>query len=201
MGSVVLQSWRSKLREAEAAFKTHRLDKAANLIRAEKLVQYQPGQRLASEVALALANRAETHAERGEVETGWCDLELAQSLVGETERLTEARAVLMQFEFSQLEHLLSADDTQLALNRIDGLRRRGVGMALFGWLEKLARPGGITGVRLELRADNAEARAFYERLGFRVSGVRRAYYDGRLDALDMTRGIGAEFVPPEREMS
>ncbi|MCH7725722.1 MAG: hypothetical protein IH991_04470 [Planctomycetes bacterium] len=124
----MLQSWRSKLREAEAAFKTHRLDKAANLIRAEKLDQYQPGQRLASEVALALANRAETHAERGEVETGWCDLELAQSLVGETERLTEARAVLMQFEFSQLEHLLSADDTQLALNRIDGLRRRGAGM-------------------------------------------------------------------------
>ena len=90
----------------------------------------------------------------------------------------------MEFDFDERS-------AHLVLLAVDpAYRRRGLGAALFGWLEKLARLGGIARVRLELRADNAEARAFYERLGFRVSELRRGYYDGRLDAFSMTRVFG-----------
>ena len=65
------------------------------------------------------------------------------------------------------------------------LRRSGVGAALFDWLHKIARRGGITQIRLEVRADNADARAFYEKLGFRTTGRLPGYYDGKLDALRM----------------
>ena len=71
-----------------------------------------------------------------------------------------------------------------------GYRRRGVGAALFCWLEKLAVLGGVTQIRLELRADNEGARAFYEGLGFRATELRRCYYDGRQDALSMACRTG-----------
>ncbi len=65
-----------------------------------------------------------------------------------------------------------------------------MGAALFRWLEKVACLGGIARIRLELRADNEQARAFYERLGFRATELRRGYYDGRQDAINMARRIG-----------
>ena len=69
-------------------------------------------------------------------------------------------------------------------------RQRGVGVALFCWLEKLACRGGIARIQLELRADNEEARVFYARLGFRATERRRGYYDRRQDAICMSRRIG-----------
>ena len=65
------------------------------------------------------------------------------------------------------------------------LRRHGVGAALFGWLHEIARRAGTTRIHLEVRADNAGARTFYEALGFRMIGRLRGYYNGRLDALKM----------------
>ncbi len=70
-----------------------------------------------------------------------------------------------------------------------GYRRQGVGRQLVQWLEASARTAGTFTVQLELRASNDGARAFYERLGYRESGVRRAYYAGREDALRMTRDL------------
>lgn len=55
-------------------------------------------------------------------------------------------------------------------------RRRGLGRALVEegalWVASL----GITELWLEVRASNAPARALYERLGFRIEGVRPRYY-------------------------
>ena len=86
---------------------------------------------------------------------------------------------VMQFHFEQAR----AHWVLLAVE--PGYRRRGVGVALYRWLEKLARPGGIRRIQLELRADNEQARAFYERLGFRATALRPGYYDGREDAISM----------------
>ena len=57
-------------------------------------------------------------------------------------------------------------------------------------LEKIACLGGIAQIRLELRADNEGARAFYGGLGFRATELRRGYYDGRQDALSMACRTG-----------
>jgi ribosomal-protein-alanine acetyltransferase len=70
-----------------------------------------------------------------------------------------------------------------------GYQRLGVGRQLLEWLEASARTAGIFSVRLELRASNDAARRFYERLGYRESGAKQGYYDGREDALRMVRDL------------
>ncbi len=44
-------------------------------------------------------------------------------------------------------------------------------------------------MRVELRAGNEPAYAFYGRLGYRLTGRRRRYYDGREDALTMEHDL------------
>lgn len=70
-----------------------------------------------------------------------------------------------------------------------GFRRQGLGARLLDWLESSARIAGIFLVRLELRAGNDAARSFYEKLGYRETGRRRAYYSGREDALCMSHDL------------
>lgn len=70
-------------------------------------------------------------------------------------------------------------------------RNRGVGRELVAWLEACARMAGIFDVRLELRAGNDGARAFYEAIGYSETGNVRAYYAGREDARRMRRDLSA----------
>jgi len=70
-----------------------------------------------------------------------------------------------------------------------GYQRQGVGRQLLEWLEASARTAGIFKVNLELRANNAGALAFYEKLGYQTAGRKAAYYDGREDALRMQHDL------------
>ncbi|MGD8340501.1 MAG: GNAT family N-acetyltransferase [Gammaproteobacteria bacterium] len=75
-------------------------------------------------------------------------------------------------------------------------RGQGLGRELVEWLEACARTAGLFDVRLELRAQNDTARAFYESLGYCEAGSVRAYYAGREDATRMRRDLSvsqAEF--------
>jgi len=95
--------------------------------------------------------------------------------------------------FAVMEFHFDAGRAHLVLLAVEpAYRRRGAGVSLFRWLEKIARLAGITRIQLELRADNEQARAFYERLGFRATSLRRGYYDGQQDAINMSldRRIG-----------
>lgn len=66
-----------------------------------------------------------------------------------------------------------------------GHQRAGLGATLLGRLLDDARGRGMRHATLEVRADNAPARALYERFGFEVSGVRAGYYVDGSDALIM----------------
>jgi ribosomal protein S18 acetylase RimI-like enzyme len=102
-----------------------------------------------------------------------------------------ARAAGSVVGFAVMEFHFAARRAHLVLLAVEpAYRRRGVGVALFRWLEKVALLGGIERIGLELRADNDEARAFYDRLAFCETELRRGYYDGRLDAISMVRRIG-----------
>jgi len=68
-------------------------------------------------------------------------------------------------------------------------RRSGIGKALVLWLEKSCRTAGIRNIRLEVRASNNSARAFYEKLGYRFVGQVLAYYDKREAAVVMARSL------------
>jgi len=50
-------------------------------------------------------------------------------------------------------------------------RRIGVGRALMAEAERLLRAAGCPKINLQVRADNRDVIAFYERLGFTVDGV------------------------------
>jgi len=65
-------------------------------------------------------------------------------------------------------------------------RRRGVGQMLMLALEEAALARGATRITLEVRVSNTAAQQLYEMLGYRRTGVRRAYYtDNKEDALIM----------------
>lgn len=65
----------------------------------------------------------------------------------------------------------------------------GLGRRMTQWLEESALAAGIEVIELELRRSNVGARKFYERLGYRSSGVVARYYRGEEDALRMARDI------------
>ncbi len=75
-----------------------------------------------------------------------------------------------------------ADIMTLAVTPV--ARGRGLGRLLLGALESAASAGGAAYLMLEVRADNAAARALYDAAGFEQLTVRRRYYQpGDVDAL------------------
>jgi len=72
-----------------------------------------------------------------------------------------------------------------------GHRGSGLGERLLDELEARAVAGGAEAMMLEVRADNAPARALYDRRGYAVLNVRRGYYQpGGVDALVMRKLLG-----------
>ena len=67
------------------------------------------------------------------------------------------------------------------------LRHQGRGRQLLLWLEHSAQVAGSTVIRLECRADNTHAIAFYQHLGYRQVGTVSGYYEGRVDAVQLAQ--------------
>ena len=65
------------------------------------------------------------------------------------------------------------------------LQQQGIGTGMFEWLKRSALTAGIARVRLELRARNLHAQAFYRSLGFEPTGRVPGYYRGKEHALRM----------------
>lgn len=65
-------------------------------------------------------------------------------------------------------------------------QRCGIGRRLHEWLLQSARVAGLESIRLELRADNAQALAFYRRLGFTETQRLPGYYGGEIAARRMS---------------
>jgi ribosomal protein S18 acetylase RimI-like enzyme len=87
-------------------------------------------------------------------------------------------------------------DAHLVLLCVDpAQRRRGIGRGLTDWLVASAQVAGIRSIRLELRADNPAALAFYRQLGFSETQQVAGYYNGRIAALRMTRLLGPAAGP------
>ncbi|HEY1900519.1 MAG TPA: GNAT family N-acetyltransferase [Steroidobacteraceae bacterium] len=79
------------------------------------------------------------------------------------------------------------DHAHLNLLAVDTpYQRRGLGRHLMNWLHDSALVAGTFVLGLELRANNARARRFYEALGYQAGAVMRGYYQGLEDALAMS---------------
>lgn len=68
-------------------------------------------------------------------------------------------------------------------------RRRGVGMQVVQWLEKVACTAGIINIFVQVRKDNMGAIRFYQTLGFHIVEEAAGYYQGREAAVIMCKGI------------
>lgn len=89
------------------------------------------------------------------------------------------------------------EQAHLNLLAVDPLhRRRGVGRRLVRWLEETALTAGTFIIGLELRSDNAGARAFYAALGYRELARIPGYYQGVEAAIRMQRDLRPSFTPP-----
>lgn len=77
---------------------------------------------------------------------------------------------------------------EIHVNKIaveDRVRRSGVAHRLMAEVFALGNRVGTEEIYLEVRPSNAPARRFYEKLGFAVTGRRKAYYLDGEDALVM----------------
>jgi [ribosomal protein S18]-alanine N-acetyltransferase len=70
-------------------------------------------------------------------------------------------------------------------------RRSGVGGAMLTELLAEAARRGAVSVFLEVRADNPDAQAVYDRFGFERIGLRRHYYEDGTDAIMMRKDLHA----------
>jgi ribosomal protein S18 acetylase RimI-like enzyme len=68
-------------------------------------------------------------------------------------------------------------------------QQRGLGRLLMAWLEEPARVAGIGCIRLEARADNPAAVAFYRKLDYLESGRVSGYYRGTIDAVRLEKRL------------
>lgn len=74
--------------------------------------------------------------------------------------------------------------------------RRGIGSALVTWLERSALVAGVGQVYLEARLQNAAARSFYARLGYREIQTLPGYYQGREACIRLAKDLWLAPVAP-----
>ncbi len=67
------------------------------------------------------------------------------------------------------------------------LRHQGMGRRLLVWLEESAHVAGSPNIRPECRADNINAIAFYQHLGYCHIGTVNGYYEGCVDAVQLLK--------------
>lgn len=68
-------------------------------------------------------------------------------------------------------------------------RRRGIGSAMLGWLEAVARAAGASRIRVEARLDNAGARSFYSEHGYHEQQILPRNYSGLVDGVRLEKWL------------
>ena len=151
---------------------------------------------LVPESALALARIADAAAiarlSRTLIETGlpwsWVPRRVAASVRQPETNVLVARVEERIAGFGIMRY--GAEAAHLDLFAVDrAWQGQGLGRRLLEWLERPARVAGLARIVLEVRADNAGARAFYERLGYRPLARLPGYYQGREAALRLERSL------------
>ena len=68
-------------------------------------------------------------------------------------------------------------------------RKKGIGSALLDKLIEMAKETGRETISLEVNENNFPAGALYEKKGFEVVGIRKKYYNGKNNAIIMTKKL------------
>ncbi|MDR3203553.1 MAG: ribosomal protein S18-alanine N-acetyltransferase [Deltaproteobacteria bacterium] len=79
-------------------------------------------------------------------------------------------------------------------------QRRGLGSRLMKVMIKVSSEAGCRNFFLECRENNLPAQKLYQGFGYRLSGVRKGYYQNGEDALVMRLNLPNRKRPPKRSM-
>lgn len=124
---------------------------------------------------------------------GWSGSALLATVQGPMGRawVAEREGRVLGFALARLV----ADEAELLLIAVQaGLRRQGLGRALYAHLEVYCRQADVHWVHLEVAEDNTAARALYRGLGFEPVGRRAGYYGQGRAAILMRKGLRPKSV-------
>jgi ribosomal-protein-alanine N-acetyltransferase len=153
---------------------------------------------LIADYAVTLAVPADAHRiaqlSRDAIEQGlewsWTPRRVQKSVADASTNVAVAREGQRFVGFAIMKY--GDDEAHLLLLAVHAAhRRKGVGSALVAWLEATVRVAGIGLISLEARAQNAAARAFYRKLGYREVGRLEGYYRGVEDAVRIAKDLHA----------
>lgn len=75
------------------------------------------------------------------------------------------------------------DEAEIARIAVDEhFRRMGIAGGLMEWLHEFAKEQNVTRILLDVRESNAGARAFYEKWGFTIDGIRKNFYSDPVES-------------------
>lgn len=77
----------------------------------------------------------------------------------------------------------------VTIDVVQGQRRGGVGTSLLEQAERRLASMGVRTIDLQTATNNEAGIAFWQRHGYRSSGVIRGYYLGRIDAYQMSKEV------------
>jgi len=138
--------------------------------------------------AAAIAQLSRDAIERG-LSWRWTETRVLRGIVDPATNVVVARRDGALLGFAIMQY--GDEDAHISLFAVNAAARRsGLGSALLAWLEATAGVAGIRAIRLEARAGNAPAKAFYRRHGFEESGLRPGYYEDVEDAVRMVKRLG-----------
>lgn len=80
---------------------------------------------------------------------------------------------------------IDAEITNIVTKKTE--RKRGIGALLLGKLIEMAKEAEKDNISLEVNENNILAGMLYERAGFEVVGIRKNYYNGKDNAIIMTK--------------
>jgi ribosomal-protein-alanine N-acetyltransferase len=84
---------------------------------------------------------------------------------------------------------LRAEGYIITMDVLSAHRRQGVATALLAEAERRLAQNGVLEVGLETATDNDSAIAFWQKHGYRETGIRKNYYPGGLDAFSMVKTL------------
>jgi len=149
-----------------------------------------------SQVTLKLARRTDAkriaQMSRDLVESGlpwsWTSARVIQHILYPESNVLTAWTGGRLVGFAIMQYF--TEHAHLNLLAVDPMYRRlGIARQLLQWLEETCLAGGIFTVRLEVRAANKDAQAFYRSLGYFNGKILPGYYSGREAALQMRHDL------------
>jgi [ribosomal protein S18]-alanine N-acetyltransferase len=149
---------------------------------------FLPGIRLAiASEALAIADMSREYVEHG-LGWSWTTARIAAAIADESTNVAVVHLSGGVAAFGIMHY--GERSAHLALLAVHPMQRqRGIAARLVGWLEKCADTAGIERIRVEARADNPVAIAFYRKQGYAQTDRLANYYRGVLDAVRLEKTL------------